>query len=151
VEWVSTLHTLLFADDQILTAADEYDTEYMMRKISETYDRAGLKVNFAKTKYLVVGDRQNNNLVINGQVIEVCDDYKYSGVTILGEGSSKKELLNRIGQAKQAISKLNSTLWANNIKKQTKKRTYETIVESILLYGSEVWEITKRTNKGWKL
>jgi hypothetical protein len=61
---------------------------------------AGLKVNFANTKYLVVGDRQNNNLVINGQVIEVCDDYKYLGVTISGEGSSKQELPNRIGQAK---------------------------------------------------
>jgi hypothetical protein len=51
-----------------------------------------------------VGDRQNN-LEINGQVIEVCDNYKYLGVTISGEGSSKKVLLNRIGQAKQAINK----------------------------------------------
>lgn len=115
-----------------------------MRKISETYDRASLKVNFAKVKYLVVGDRHNNNLVINGQVIEVCDNYKYLGVTISGEGSSKKELSNRIGQAKQAIKKLNSILWTNNIKKQTKERIYEAIVESILLYRSEVWEITKR-------
>ena len=73
---------LLFADNQILIAADEYDMEYKMRKISETYDRHGLKVNFAKTKYLVVEDRQNNNLVINGKVIEVCEDYKYLGVTI---------------------------------------------------------------------
>jgi hypothetical protein len=116
----------------------------MMRKISETYDRASLKVNFAKVKYLVVGDRHNNNLVINGQVIEVCDNYKYLGVTISDEGSSKKELSNRIGQAKQAIKKLNSILWTNNIKKQTKERIYEAIVESILLYRSEVWEITKR-------
>jgi hypothetical protein len=83
-------------------------------------------------------------LVINGQVIEVCDDYKYLGVTISDEGSSKKELSNRTGQAKQAISKLNSILWANNIKKQTKKRIYKTVVESILLHGSEAWEITKR-------
>jgi hypothetical protein len=45
------LHTLLLADDQILITANEYDIEYMMRKISESYDRAGLKVNFAKTKY----------------------------------------------------------------------------------------------------
>ena len=50
------LQASLFADDQILMAADEYDIEYMMRTISENYDRAGLKVNFAKTKYLVVGD-----------------------------------------------------------------------------------------------
>jgi hypothetical protein len=78
----------------------------MMANIAETYDRAGLKVNFAKTKYLVVGDRQNNNLVINGQVIDICDDYKYLGVTISGEGSSKKELSNTVGQAKQAINKL---------------------------------------------
>jgi hypothetical protein len=51
-----------------------------------------------------VGDRQNN-LEINGQAIDVRDDYKYFGVTISGEGSSKKELSIRIGQAKQAINK----------------------------------------------
>jgi hypothetical protein len=100
-----------------------------------TYDRAGLEVNLARTKYLVVGDRQNNNLVINGQVIEVGDDYTYLGVIISDEGSSKKELSNRIGQAKRAINKLNSIQWANNIKKQTKKRIHETVVERVLLYG----------------
>jgi hypothetical protein len=86
-------------------------------------------------------------LEINGQVIEVCDYYKYLGVTILGEGSSNKELSTRIGQAKQAINKLISIVWANNIKKQTKKRIYKTIVESILLYGLEVWEITEGQTK----
>jgi DNA-binding Xre family transcriptional regulator len=61
-------------------------------------------------------------LKINGQVIKVCDDYKYLGVAISGEGSNKTELSNRISQAKQAINKLNSISWANNIKKQTRKK-----------------------------
>lgn len=60
------------------------------------------------------------------------------------EGYSKKEILARIWQAKQAIQKLNSLLWSKGIRRQIKIRIYDTIVQSILLYASETWEITKR-------
>lgn len=137
------LHTLLFADDQILIAGDEWDIDYMMRKIVDVYDQAGLSVNYEKTRYLVING-ESKNLLVNGQTIKVCDEYKYLGVTISNEGTSKKEINIRKIKAQQAVNKLNSVLWSKQITKQTKLRIYGAIVESIMLYGAETWEITKR-------
>lgn len=42
----TSLHPLFFTDDQILIARDEYDADYnIIRKLTEIYKNAGLKVN----------------------------------------------------------------------------------------------------------
>jgi hypothetical protein len=40
----------------------------------------------------------------------------------------------------------NSILWSKKVQKKTKNTLYSTIIESIGLYGAEIWEITE-TNK----
>lgn len=50
----TSLYMLLFADDQILVAGDEKDADYMMTKLPEVYNMAGLKANSTKTKYMVI-------------------------------------------------------------------------------------------------
>lgn len=47
-------------DDQTVVANDECDIEYMVRKLQEIYERAELKTNYAKTKYLVVGGKASD-------------------------------------------------------------------------------------------
>lgn len=136
------IHSLLFADDQVIMAGDEYDIEYMMRKLADTYEANGLKINYKKTKYLVIGG-QARDLHIQGQVITKCEEYKYLGSLISSEGNSKMEITSRIGQARQATRTLNSLLWSKNLRNRTKTRIYGSIIESILLYGSETWEMTK--------
>lgn len=90
------LHTLLFADDQIIMANDDYDIEYMIRKLSEVYTTAGLKINFSKTKYLVIG-AEGQDIEIDGKVIEYCQEYKYLGTIISKEVDCRKEICNRVG------------------------------------------------------
>ena len=60
------------------------------------------------------------------------------------DGDSNQEIKVRIGQAKTATKQLNSLLWSPRITKNNKIRIYKTIVESIGLYGAELWEINKR-------
>lgn len=50
------LNKLLFADDQVLIGADRYYIKYMLRKVTGTYDKWGIRINFDKTMYLVVGE-----------------------------------------------------------------------------------------------
>jgi hypothetical protein len=40
-----TVYSLLFADDQLLTAQDYEDLEYMTRKLIDKYELWGLKLN----------------------------------------------------------------------------------------------------------
>lgn len=49
-----------------------------------------------------------------------------------------------MGQARQAIQRLNSLLWSKSMYNNTKVRIYNSIVQSILIYGSETWELSKR-------
>lgn len=137
------LHTLLFADDQVVLATDEDDINYMTRKLHDTYKKWGLKINFDKTKYMVVNGRAQD-MQINGNVIKACRKYKYLGTVMSEEGNSREEIAQRIIQAKQATQKLNSILWSEQIHKETKKRLYNTLVKNILTYGAETWAITKR-------
>ena len=48
------------------------------------------------------------------------------------------------------LVKLNSVLWNDKITMKTKKMVFSTIVESIVTYGSETWEINKRNEKRLK-
>ena len=57
-----TVHTLLFADDQV-AIADDYDDlgyRYMTRKLFEELDNWGLKINLDKTKYMAVGEKMKD-------------------------------------------------------------------------------------------
>ena len=42
---------------------------------------------------------------------------------------------------------LNSILWDQNFSKENKKRIYNSIIKSIVTYGSEVWQIKEKTEK----
>jgi hypothetical protein len=43
-----------------------------------------------------------------------------------------------------AINDLNSTWWHKNITKNRKLHIYQSIIQSILTYGAEVWQIPTR-------
>src|SRR5215475_12893956 len=54
----------------------------------------------------------------------------------------------RINQTKKAINALNSIWWHKDITKNRKLYIYQTIIQSILMYGAEVWQIpTREINK----
>ena len=144
-----TLYTLCFADDQIVVAQDEEDADYMTRKLVEEYRKWGMDVSVSKTEKLVVGaahQRQSIELE-DGRRIEECDEYKYLGVWLDQDGRMDRAIKDRIIQGRRAIAMLNGVLWDQSISKANKHRIYDAIVKSIVLYGSEVWPLTKRTQE----
>ena len=138
-----TLYSLLFADDQVLVAADADDSSYMLRKLFEEYDKWGLTVNTKKTEYMIVGNEEKQNLDADNCEIKHCSSFKYLGVTLSTNGKSVEDITNKIGQGRRVIRQLNSLLWNKKIANKTKRTVYKTIVESICTYGSETWELRK--------
>src|SRR5215510_2607107 len=143
------LYTLLFADDQVVVAMDEQDSSYMIRILHEQYKKWGLDINYEKMEQLIIG-REGNDMVIGSNTIRDCVRFKYLGVIITKEGTSNEEIDNKIIQGRKAIGKLNSVLWNDKITMKTKKMIVSTIVESIVTYGSETWEINNRNEKRQK-
>lgn len=142
-----TLYTLHFADDQVLIAHDREDLEYMARKLIEMYDQWGLQVNFEKTKYMCVGGPTKDLILDNNQKIVGCEEYTYLGVKIDSHGRCEKEIQSRITKGKKIIGALNPILWSKNITHKTKKLIYSSILESVILYGSEVWQINQQQER----
>ena len=116
----SCMYTLLYADDQVITANDEEDVTYMLRKLLEEYGKWGLKINVKKTQHLSIGE-QPTDIIIDTGVIQQCEMYNYLGSWITKDGTNEKDIENRIRQGKAAIQKLNSLLWSTKIKMKVKK------------------------------
>ena len=88
----STIHTLFFADDQILLAEDRDDLSYMARKLEEVFENSGLKLNMKKSEYLAAEVEEISDLPLeNGKMICGVQEYKYPGVIFDKKRSSQKE------------------------------------------------------------
>jgi hypothetical protein len=54
-------------------------------------------------------------------------------------GDNTTEIKHKISQTRKAKNALNSIWWYKNITKNRKLCIYQTIIQSILIYGAEVW------------
>jgi len=82
------------------------------------------------------------------QEIKPCTECTYLGTKIDQFGDNTTEIKHRISQTRKAINALNSIWWHKNITKNRKLYIYHTIIQSILVYGAEVWQIhTREINK----
>ena len=141
----SHLYTLCFADDQVVIAQDEDDMSYMVRKLQEEYIKAGLEINLKKTEYLAITEDNIKNLTLSdGMEITGTDKFKYLGFTMTKNGSTEEEIKNRLGQTRACIRQLHTIIWNKNIRNETKRMIYHTIVQSIMTYAAEVWVINKK-------
>jgi Reverse transcriptase (RNA-dependent DNA polymerase) len=143
----NNLSTLFFADDQVVVANDEDDLDFMFRKLLDAYQKWGLNINTKKTEYLLVGnDEIDPELQINTD-IKKCSEFKYLGSVFSKEGTSKKDICYRTQQGRNSIRILNSLLWSNQIRLSTKMTIYQAIVEPILTYGSECWQLSVKDKR----
>ena len=69
------------------------------------------------------------------------------GSIVDSSGTCEKDIDNRISQARKITRSLNGILWNREMTKTTKKRILNTMVESVLLYGSECWTLNDRWKK----
>ncbi|XP_044766695.1 uncharacterized protein LOC123322749 [Coccinella septempunctata] len=72
--------------------------------------------------------------------VEKC---KYLGAILNKQGNSKDEIQERINKGRTVTRTLNSLLWDKNITKSTKKHIYRSMVQSVALYGAEVWDVSQ--------
>ena len=120
------IHTLQFADDQVVMDQSKEDLEYMCRKLQEEYSEWGLTVNIAKTKYMSLGTDTNYLEVDNGDIITGCTEYKYLGSICTKDGRDTKNVRHRVAQARKIIGTLNGIWWSKDITK-TGKRLFITV------------------------
>ena len=136
------LFAILYADDTVILA-DSAQSMQNALDIFQLYCEAWkLEINVTKTKIMVFNKRKaqhNFEFFIQGNRIEVVDSYSYLGLIFKYNGNfseAKKKLVN---QAQKSLFSIYKNIRNQAIPIDLQLKLFDSMVEPILLYGSEVW------------
>ena len=99
-------------------------------------------LNAKKTEYLSTDDDINHTPImsLNGTALQRIEDFIYLGSFAV---DSAKDFSTLIAKTWSACNRLHQ-IWKSDISISTKIDLFKACVESILLYGSETWSMTKK-------
>ena len=103
----------------------------------------GLIFSEDKTEYMSTSSAHIDFNSKNGATLKKVDDFKYLGSYI---ADSQKDFGVRKALAWKACNKL-ERIWKSKLHSQLKVRIFKSVVEPILLYGSETWTISRKLEK----
>lgn len=135
------LLVLLYADDTVIFSDDKNKLQNCLDAFNNYCLTWKLNVNYSKTKIIVFGSRKNLTCAfnINGNPIEIVEDYKYLGVIFKSNGSFLQCRKHLISQANKALFHLYVKI--NNIALpiDLQLKLFDHTIMPILTYGSEIW------------
>ena len=97
---------------------------------------------FHKTEYMCFNQR-GDLATLNGSSLKLMDKFTYLGSSI---SSIKKDINTRLAKEWTANHRL-SVMLKSDLTDEIKRRFFQAVVVSILLYGCTTWMITKRVEK----
>lgn len=114
-------------------------------KLATTSLGVGLRVNRKKTNLLKINTSTNTTVTVGGEPIQEVDSFTYLGSIIDRQGGTDSDITARVGKAKAVFIILKNIWSSREIAMTTKVQIFNSNVKSILLYSSEMWEMTKKT------
>jgi hypothetical protein len=134
------LTDLDYADDIAVIAENPQQLQRQLERLATSAASVGLKISVEKTKLLFGPQTPRAPILLNGQALEVVENFCYLGSHISSDGRSTTEIRSRIAKAQAAFSNLNSVLWRDkDIALATKLKVYFAAIRPILLYACETW------------
>lgn len=137
---------LAYADDIVLFSTSPIDLKDKLKSLEEYCNMKKLKINTDKTKIMIFKKRINKKLympfTLNDTQIEIVESFKYLGFTLYRTGSMTLEMECRATAAYMATNKVLAIATNNgSVSWSTKAALINSMVESVLLYGSEIWGV----------
>ena len=111
IRWTltSVLEDLDYVDDIVQLAHRHQDLQDKTNALATTSGNLGLKINIKKTRHLRMSSRNNESILVNGEVVGEIDHFTYLGFKVSTSGDREEEILVRISKASQAFASLRST------------------------------------------
>ena len=136
------LYLLLYADDMVYISADPVEFQEGIDIISQYCKKWNFVINTNKSKIVVFRKCKNARTPVfnyNGIVIENVDSMDYLGTTFNYNGSWFVNGKGRIAKAKRALYALKQKCFRFRFPVKVVINLFNALVESVLLYGCEVW------------
>ena len=131
----------MFADDLIIFSESHIGLQNALYKLELYCEKWQLTVNLSKTKVMIFNTAgrilRKFSFTFNNEVLEISDRYCYLGILFVPSGKFSKACEKLCEQARKAIFKLKTWDLRNNV--TTALKLFQTLIQPILLYGSEAW------------
>ena len=135
---------LCFADDIALLANKYQQAQELLRLVETEAAKVGLHVNGSKTKLMSFNqDEPSNVTTTSGYKLKEVDNFKYLGGWMK---STEDDIKVRKALAWTVCHKLRK-VWTSSLKRSIKVGLFIATVESVLLYNSNTWTLTKQMEK----
>ncbi|KAI8502220.1 hypothetical protein Bbelb_198080 [Branchiostoma belcheri] len=128
-----------YADDLALLANRVADVETLLHALEEAASGVGLYVNARKTEYICF-NQHGKIQSLNGTCLNEVEHFTYLGGDI---SSTEKDVYIRIAKAWGALNDLRP-IWKSTLSDNIKRNFFRAVVESVLLYGSSTWTLTRK-------
>lgn len=138
--------TLAYADDVAVITSTPEALERAVDRWARGLQQNGMKMNNKKTEVMSVGrNREEINVEVGEVRIQQVSNFTYLGVNINEENLQEVELNKRIGKYNANVNMLYPILKDKSVPTKCKTIIFNSILKPILLYGSETWALTTKT------
>ena len=131
-----------YADDIALFADNTTDAEKLLHILENAAANIGLYVNAKKTEFMTI-NTTGEVKSLNQMPLKNVNEFSYLGSNI---ASTEKDVVTRITKAWTALDILRM-IWKSTLPDGMKRQFFRAVVESVLVYGSSTWTLTKRLEK----
>ena len=131
-----------YADNIALLANTPNQPKTLLHSLERAAAGIGLHVNAHKTEYMCF-NQAGDISTQDGTFLKLVDKFTYLRSSV---SSTEKDIDTRLTKAWIAIDKL-SVIWKSDLTDKMKRSVFQAAVESILLYASTTWTLTKRLEK----
>ena len=114
-------------------------------KVKEESEKAGLKLNFQKTKIMASGPI--TSWETDGETVETVSDFIFGGSKITADGDCSHESKRRLLLERKAMTNRDSIFKSRNITLPTKVHLVKATVFPVVIYGCESWTINKAEHR----
>ena len=136
------LFVLLYADDTIVLAENEYDLQMALKSLFEYCVMYNLTVNTSKTKIIIFSRgmvRKYPSFQYGSDSIEVVSEYVYLGVKMAYNNKFSKAMKKQLDQGRRSQFSMLIKAMKLDLPIDIQSKMFENVVFPVLLYGSEVW------------
>ena len=135
------INNLRYADDTPILAESEGELKSLLKKVKEENEKAGLKLNIQKTKFVASGPI--TSWEIDGDTVETVSDFILGGFKITADGDCSHDIKRRLLPGRKVMTNLGSILKSRDITLPTKVRLVKAMVFPVVMYGCESWTVKK--------
>lgn len=137
-----------YADDLDLIGRRKEDVAESFLAIEKAAKGVGLHVNEDKTKYLLSSrndgshNRLGQNVSIGNYQFEAVKNFIYLGSEVTHDNDVSSEIKRRIMLANRCLFGLSHMIRSKYLTRRTKIKLYQELIQPVLLYGAECWNLT---------